>query len=170
MAVNHPAPHTCWKCHKSYPLEVRICVACGIDLETGEDLAYRNQPQPDPDEIDPYRPRNAFQWVMMNLPGLFMPTMLVGFAGMATIFVALEMLALLLLSNQVAMTAMTIGAVGLLAWAQGIVWLLVGRFTLLHEGLTEIRGAQWHLFFLLTFAPIATFMIVLKLNPPVDGA
>jgi hypothetical protein len=27
---------------------------------------------------------------------------------------------------------------------------------------------QWHLFFLLTIAPIATFMVVLKLNPP-DG-
>jgi hypothetical protein len=56
--------------------------------------------------------------------------------------------------------------VGLIAWAQGIIFLLVGRFTLLHEGLTEIRGAQWHLFFFLTIAPIAAFMVILKLAPP----
>jgi hypothetical protein len=169
MAADAKPDHKCWKCHKSFPPEVKVCISCGVDLETGEDLARRGIPEPDPEEIDPYRPRNAFQWVMMNLPGLFRPTILVGFFGMAVIFVILEMLALLLLTNQVAMTAMTIGAVGLLAWAQGIIWLLVGRFTLLHEGLTEIRGSQWHLFFLLTFAPIATFMVVLKLNPPADG-
>ena len=60
---------------------------------------------------------------------------------MATIVVALEMLALLLLSNQVAMTAMTIGAVGLLAWAQGIVWLL-GRSTRDLWGADETLGRE----------------------------
>lgn len=168
MDADTTPPHTCWKCHKSYPPEVKVCIACGVDLTTGEDLAWKSEPKPDPDEIDPYRPRTPLQWVMMNLPGLFQPMALLGFAGMAVIFGTLEMLALLLLTNQVAMTAITVGAVGLIAWAQGIIFLLVGRFTLLHEGLTEIRGAQWHLFFLLTVAPMAIFMAALKLNPP-DG-
>jgi hypothetical protein len=168
MAAEPIPPHTCWKCRRSYPPEVKICVSCGVNLETGEDLNWKSDREPDPGEIDPYRPRNVFQWIQMTLPGLFHPFTLLGFGAMAIIFGVLEMLALLLLTNQVAMTAITVGAVGLIAWAQGVVFLLAGRFTMLHEGLTEIRGAQWHLFFLLTFLPIAAFMAYLKLFPP-DG-
>jgi hypothetical protein len=64
MAADPNPPHTCWKCHKSFPPEVNVCISCGIDRLTGEDLARRGIPEPDPEEIDPYRPRNAFQWVM----------------------------------------------------------------------------------------------------------
>jgi hypothetical protein len=166
MSVEPRPPNTCWKCHQTYPPGTKICVACGIDLETGEDLSFKNQDTVDPDEIDPYRPKNAFEWLTMSLPGLFRPMVLVGFIGMAFIFAALGFLTLLLLEYQVIMSAMAVGAVGLLAWAQGVIFLLLGRFSILHDGLSELRGSQWHIFILLTLAPIGVFMLVLKLLMP----
>ena len=166
MSVDSNPPNTCWKCHKTYPVGTKICITCGVDLTTGEDLAFKGKPNPDQDEVDPYRPRSARDWFTMSLPGLFQPMTLVGFFGMAGIFVVLEMLAMMMLSGHIILTAVVVAAVGLIAWAQGIIFLLVGHFTLLHEGLTEIRGSQWHIFIVLTVAPVAIFMTIAGTQVP----
>jgi len=167
MEEHLEARRHCWKCRRDYPPEAKVCVQCGVNLETGQLLV----PEPTPeDEEEALKPKTAGEWFFCYLPGLLRPILILAGVGLSAIAVILWFLCLVLLSQGVALTAVTVGAVGLLAWAQVVVWVMTGRLCLLHDGLTEFQGAQWHLFVLLVLLPLILFGIYLKIAlPPATG-
>jgi hypothetical protein len=153
----------CWKCRRDYPPETKVCVGCGVNLETGELL----KPEPTWEEIEEeHAPKTVGEWLGCYIPGLYRPLLILGCVAMALVALVLWGLSLVLLSQGVAITSVVVGAVGMIAWGQGVVFLLAGRFCILHDGLADLRGPQWQLLAFLVLLPLVLFGIYLKISLP----
>jgi hypothetical protein len=152
----------CWKCGTRYGPEVRICVRCGVDLETGDEIGTLTG--------DAARGRSSGEravgligdWMPGLLrPGVIAASAAVGATGTALIAFAFGLLGLRQYMN-LATTAL-IGAPGIVVCAQAAAWMVAGRFAWLPEALAEFEGKHWALFFSLLTLPVVVVVGLLKL-------
>ncbi len=150
--------NTCPKCGTDYPSETVICVKCGVDLRTGEALET---------EADPVRGPSpgmqALQFVGDLVPGLFRPALLITALLIGCVGLGILWFGWVLFGFGAIFGAVAIMAAGLVTYAQGIAWVLYGRFSFLPECLAEFNSNQWLLFVVVLFAPMAAFFILLSL-------
>ena len=171
---------SCPRCGGVYPDPVRICIACGIDLSTGQAISTRIAA---PGELDgapaegegapplPPPPPSSFAWRFLLLlgdclPGLFRPAILAAFVLMIALAGFMLYIATWMFFLQTWIAMFMIGGLGVMAYWQGVVWLLSGYFTLLQNGMVEFRKNQWSLFLLIAFAPLAALFAWAMLNRP----
>jgi hypothetical protein len=158
-------PNTCPKCGTDYPSETVICVKCGVDLRTGEALET---------EADPVRGPSpgmqVLQFVGDLVPGVFRPGLLITSLLVGCIGLGILWFGSVLFGFGAIFGAVAIMAAGLVVYAQGIAWVLYGRFSFLPECLAEFNGNQWMLFVVVLFAPMAAFLVLLNLAAGQAGA
>jgi streptogramin lyase len=131
---------------------VVVCVKCGINLVTGKELAMAlGQEQ---DEAPAGVGARVLGWLGDSLPGLFRPKIVVCAAVLAVVAAGLVALALVFVMLGGPISAFAVGALGLVAYAQALAWLINGEFALLSAAMTEFRGKDWSNFAFLTMLPI----------------
>lgn len=146
----------CWKCRTNYPHETVICVRCGVNLETGEDLAPKEESE------DP-GPQGIVEHIGDLAPGLlkpivWIPALLLALGGWGVIG-----LGGMLIQSGVVLSGFPVSAFGLILYAQAVVWMITGQFWLLHAALVEFQGRHWTIFVLAVFGPGIALILALKL-------
>lgn len=146
----------CWKCHTDYPAETVVCVRCGVNLVTGEDLASKSEPE------DP-GPQGFVEHIADLAPGLlrpivWIPSLLLAAGGWGVIAVGG-----MLIQSGVILSGVPVAALGLIMYAQAVVWMITGQFWLMHTALVEFHGRHWTIFAVAVFGPGVVFIVALKL-------
>ncbi|MBI2194834.1 MAG: hypothetical protein HYU36_22870 [Planctomycetes bacterium] len=175
MADEKPCP----KCGRRYPPGVVICVPCGINLVTGEELRTQvpdlekaeerngeecsesdasgeseEQPQP----LSP--PMRVLECIGSALPGLFRPVVLLAAFVLLVVSAGLMGLGAVVIAFGAILSGISIAAMGLLAYAQAAVCLITGEIWLIHDALAEFESRAWTLLvFFLALPFIAAFVL-----------
>jgi len=147
----------CPKCGNEYGVDVVICVPCGVDLRTGHELTTETDP-----EKKPAGGMRALLFVGNLAPGLFRPAVLItaillAVGGWVAFSFGMAMVAM------VPLGAISLGAGGLIIYAQAIAMVLGGGFMLLHDAMVDFDGRQWTLFFVILGTPLAAIFILINL-------
>ncbi len=151
-------PRTCPHCGTDYADDTVICVPCGIDLRTGEEL----QTEADPVR-GPSAPRQTLQFVGDLMPGLFRPVVLLPAILVACLGLGILVFGWILFASGIAITAVFVMAGGLIVYAHGIAWVLAGGFMLLQDALVDFEGKHWAVFFAFVSLPFIAFFTLLHL-------
>jgi len=159
-----PAPgvettRPCPNCGAVLAADAILCAKCGLNLEMGT-ASRRYWPEEEVHHQEEAPPSFAIKAVLFVgewLPGLFRPKVLIcsilcAIFGFATMGFCIAMMAL-----GAMFAAFTIGAFGLIVYAQAIAMALTGEIAMLSDALTELNGAKWMLFFVILLAPILGF-------------
>ena len=146
----------CWKCGEAYPEEVLICVECGIDLRTGDEIKTGEDAE---EPLTPLQKGAAFIGKLM--PGLFRPILAMSSVGVMAIGL-LVMAFAIAMARLVPLGAFAIGGAGVIVYAHGISWILAGDFGFLSGALAELDGKRWVLFFVILWVPIAVVLAMVK--------
>jgi len=147
----------CWKCGEEYEPEVRICVRCGVDLDTGERIETRMGEEED---------RLPMHWRLLAfvanwMPGILRPVVIVAAAVGGLVGFALIGFGMFLVFGLGGVfTGVAVAAGGLIAYAQAVAWLLVGRLGIIHDVLADMEDRKWPVFFLMVFAPPAALLVL----------
>jgi hypothetical protein len=147
----------CWKCRADYPPETVVCVRCGINLATGEEI-----PKQEPEE-PPLTPWEKVVATVADLtPGLlrpivWIPSLLLAAGGWGVIIMGG-----MLIQAGVILSGVPVAALGLIMYAQAAVWMIMGQFWLMHTALVEFQGRHWTIFAVAVFGPGIAFILVLK--------
>ena len=146
----------CWKCGEAYPEEVLICVECGVDLRTGDELKTNEEPE------EPLRPvQKVAAFIGELAPGLFRPVLLV-FSIIIMIVGLLVMAFGMGLMALAPISSFTIGAAGVIVYAHGISWILGVECGFLSGVLAEFDGKRWVLFFVILWAPMIILLAIVS--------
>ncbi|MFP4057514.1 MAG: hypothetical protein ACLF0G_11660 [Candidatus Brocadiia bacterium] len=172
VADDFPQPRIrCGGCGGVVDLPVARCPGCGAPLARGGAPCVRcgsevgRSPGAEPPEEDEEREGLALRVLLFVgelVPGLFRPGLVV--LSLVLVVVGLGVLgfAAFLFSLGLLFSPMAVGAVGLLAYAQGVAVLLNGQACLLSEALAELVGPQWLLFLALIAAPFVVMLLLLQ--------
>ncbi len=149
----------CWKCRSYYPPDVKICLRCGLDLETGQELAPAGDATP---EEEPGVAGSVLVFVGEWMPGLLRPwiiavSALAALLGLAVMWFFIFVLPTILPAMLVFTTA------GLVLYAHAIGFMMSGRISKLLEALAEFEGGQWVLFFTMLLLPLPAITALLVL-------
>ena len=171
---------TCPGCGGEYEPAVKICVECGIDLRTGKRLAShieRADDEPDDDETfddEEVRINPFYRFVVIvaqMFPGLIRPGLLIGSVLMAALGLTISVFGLIMffgfgMMMMFVLSGVVVAAVGVLAYAQAVAWLIMGEYMLLVECLSEFDSKQWNIFFILLASPIVALALAIKFAMP----
>jgi len=146
----------CWKCGEAYPEEVLICVECGIDLRSGDEIKTGDDTE---EPLTPLQKVAAFIGKLM--PGLFRPVLALSSVGVMAIGLFVMAFAIGM-ARLVPLGCFAIGAGGVIVYAHGISWILGGECGYLSSTLAELDAGRWVLFFVILWAPTVAVFAVLK--------
>jgi hypothetical protein len=146
-------PNTCPHCGTAYPSDTVICVKCGVDMRSGEELHTEADPVPRP----PLAARVLLFFANL-VPGFFRLKILIVALLACAIGVGVVLLGMHIFLMGAVFGGVAIMAAGLVVHAQAVGWILFGTFALLPECLAELDSNQWLVFILLVFGPIAVFL------------
>lgn len=164
MAYNGPMPleQQCPRCGQWYARTTRVCVPCGVDLQTGKPIAVRVDRDTEDDDADEGRPnplRVAGAFTLACLPGLRRPTVMAMSLIVTAVGVSLVLAGLImLLSFFVLLSGMMMAGLGVLCYAQAVAWMIRGELALLNDCLVDFDGAQWNIFTLALLTPLAVIV------------
>ena len=156
----------CPVCKTEYAPGVIVCVSCGIHMDTGQQYTMSTVRPPDADEDDdavaarPSWSRLALIWTAEHLPGLFRPLVLIGAILLGAVGLAITVFGIVLILGFFAIFAGgACVAVGALAYAQAVAFILIGEFMGLVAALVDFNEMQWVLWFTLLMLPGAILLI-----------
>ncbi|MEK7467974.1 MAG: hypothetical protein AAB074_11210 [Planctomycetota bacterium] len=155
-------PVLCPNCAVNWPADTVLCVRCGLNLQTGENVA---PPTPAAAEAE-QEPETRLERFAARFPGLFRPKTLVASLIVLALAGGCFVLCVILMSMGVVMTAATAGGVGLILYAQAVAWVLTGEIQLLVEAMTEFDGPRWNAFFLALAIPLTLAFAFMGLRGP----
>ena len=151
------ASRDCPQCKQSYPWDTVLCVECGINLLSGEQMQYQVGSPNDVDDDNVIEPSLRFQIlqaVAYVAPGLFRPLVLITSIIAAALGLFITGFAVfVVIVFMAALGAFAIGAAGMGLYAHAIAWVLSGEIEILTAALADFDERQWTTFFLLLFAP-----------------
>lgn len=149
----------CPQCKTEYDDTVRICIDCGIDMETGRALATsvnasETVAEPGPEAVPPRpEPSPLLLFAGSTMPGCFSPFVIV-LSILSVVFgLVVAYFAFIVFAFGALFAAVCMGAVALVVYAQAVSWILVGRVQLIHDALMELDNRRWLIFFLVVFGP-----------------
>lgn len=154
---------TCFKCHTNYPPDVNLDT--GMEIQTVHKGAPASEEAEEEIEDDiPLTARErVLQFISGWLPGLLRPGVMIASLLMSIVGFGLVVLCFVVLALGAAISAFPIGAVGVIAYAQALSWMMAGDFRLLHDALLDFESRHWTLFFAALFLPFAAGIIALKM-------
>jgi hypothetical protein len=153
-----PELRVCPRCGRSYAADVRFCVPCSINLETGTEVTTTAEGVPDDDRQDAEAESSPLRLMLsmpsLVFPGLFNPVLL-------ALIVLAEALSLYLLFRlpYPSVYAMShrreagLILIALVLHGQALCWLLTGRGWFLKRALPELDSLRQVLFTIL-FIPM----------------
>jgi hypothetical protein len=155
-------PLLCPACNVTWPPETVICVKCGLNLRTG---ARVWAPPPEP-EVEP---ESAVERFATTFPGLFRPRTLIASIVAAGLAIVCEVLCVIMLTWGVFISAVSVGALGLVLYAQAVAWILAGELQLLLNAMVEFDGRRWNAFFIAVVAPVVLVLTFIGLTGKLAG-
>lgn len=147
--------YRCPNCHAEYPKRFLICAECGLNILSGE----VPEPEDDEDAIDVPRSRRFAAWVAEYLPGFFRPSILIASIVLSIIGIGVAIFAVALVFVGVLLGSIGAAALGGLAYAQAIAWMLTGRFDNLLDCLVDFDSTHWTIFSILLMTPGSVLII-----------
>lgn len=167
-------PVSCPGCGQQYEKPFVICVNCGLNIKTGQRLALQVGGQTtaddDADDIDnldetdergPGVAWRALQWTAEYLPGLFRPVLLICAILLAALGLVIIVVGVFLMLSMVVLGSLAFLAVGSLAYAQAVSWVVYGGFELLTEALADFDSTRWFLWFVGLLLPGVTLFALI---------
>jgi len=133
----------CWKCGTRYGNDVKLCVRCGVNLETGE-MVRRHSDE------DPFAATGVVGMLDRSVPGVMKPGLIalaapLAVAGVVVLAAACGAFGMARYSS--IGSIILLGVPGVALWGQATALILAGRFALLPTALGELDGLRWSLFF-----------------------
>jgi hypothetical protein len=116
----------------------------------------------DEDEAEqPSRRLRFVMWTAEYLPGLYRPLVLIAAIMLAIVGLGITLMGVVLLVGFfVIFSSICIIAVGSLAYAQAVAWVLWGELGFLPDQLTEFDEVRWTLWFVGLVTPGVVFVVV----------
>ena len=144
----------CWRCRSYYPPETKVCTRCGVDLETGDELAG---PEDSGDRERAGLANRLAVFVDAWMPGLLRPGIVILSVITALVGCAIMFFFLLFFPTILPAKLIFAGA-GLILYGHAIGFMMSGRPCKLHEALGELSGGQWVLFLTILSLPITVLL------------
>lgn len=152
--------HRCPFCGTEYAEPFVVCTQCGMNRATGR-MSNPVVVEEDDEEEQPSRWLRFVMWTAEYLPGLFRPLVLIASVLLAIIGLGITVMGVVLLVGFfVIFSSICIMAVGALAYAQAVAWILWGELGFLPDQLTEFDEVRWALWFVGLLTPGTVFVIV----------
>ncbi len=153
-------PAFCPGCGQAYPGDALLCIRCGIDLHTGEQIARPAAPEGDAEEARaPW-----WAWFPAVCPGFFRAKTLVFAIFVLALAAGCLAMGLVFLVMGVFFTAVTAGALGVILYAQAVACILTGDIQLIHDALVDFDGTRWTAFFFALAVPFTVVLAFLMLH------
>ena len=144
----------CPRCKAACEAGARICVGCGLNLQTGEELRVTvDEPETEPESVE-RGPNPALQFVALWFPGLFRPWLLVCMAVVCVLALGAAAMAAFFFALGAIFVTIMAGAVAFILYGQALGWLLTGEMQILTECLVEFNAGRWLVFFALLVGPM----------------
>ncbi|MHC4997263.1 MAG: hypothetical protein ACYTGQ_19700 [Planctomycetota bacterium] len=165
-----PLTNECPKCHQMYGSHIKICVPCGINLETGEPMGPVEELEPEV-EVEPTAAQRyrvlAYQFVCAYFPGVMRPWLLVlslcvAAVGVGAIYVGLKVF---VEYTEIVSGSAALGF-GVVIYAQALSWLFMGEMGLLIDGMVEFDAIHWNMFLFGILAPVGIVFVIGSRNAP----
>ena len=142
----------CPKCGARCQEDAVLCVRCGVNLRTGLPArAHSNLA----DEEGLTTGVRLMQWLGEWAPAVLRPwvliaSILVSLVGLAAMGLGL----MLFIQWGVWISGIAIAAAGLIVYAHGPAWFLVGEICLIHDALMDLEGRKAYIFAALASLPV----------------
>ena len=163
----------CFKCKTDYAPEVKICIRCGVNLDTGLEIGtltgeIAEGPPPEPaelmeeEEAPPTLTRRVLNIIAYWMPGLFRPVVMIASLLLSLLALGLIVLCLVLFDLGGWISAFPIGGLGLVAYGQAVIWMMSGDFRLIHDAALDFESQHWTFFFTLFLLPLFLGVLFMK--------
>jgi len=158
----------CPSCGIPYDAGTLICTRCGIDIRTGRPLrttvgaAASDEKEADEGPVEYTAWEKFVMAVGAFVPGVFRPKVLIASILMICVAAVAGGFGLMIFSLGAVFAAVAVGATALILYAQAVAWVLIGRFALLQEALTEFDGKAWTIFSICVWGPFVALFAVAK--------
>lgn len=158
----------CPKCQTQYPDNMLICVPCGINMKTGQQLRTQSAAVPDIPDLPPESGEDTPKpWLADNFPGALRPKTLTLSAGLGALGFGITLFALYTIvagGADFLFGSFCIAAVGVLLSAQAWAWLITGEIWLLNTAMLEFQSKDWTNLSLALIVPVTVVFAVMKLS------
>lgn len=151
--------HRCPFCGAEYERPFVVCTQCGMNRQTGR------MPEPtiveeDDEQEKPSRAMRAVMWAAEYLPGFFRPLVLIAAIVLGIVGLGIVLMGVVLLMMPALVAAFCCMAVGSLAYAQAVAWVLWGELGFLPDQLTDFDEIRWTLWFVGLLTPGVVFVVI----------
>lgn len=153
-------PYRCPFCGAEYQQPFVVCTQCGMDRTTGRMHEPTVIEEDDEEERGASLWLRSAAWVAEYLPGFFRPLVLIAAIILGIVGLGITLAGVALLMMGVLLSSMAIMAVGSLAYAQALAWVLWGEVGFLPDQLTEFDEMRWTLWFVGLLTPGTVFIIL----------
>ncbi|MFA6294513.1 MAG: hypothetical protein WC637_22165 [Victivallales bacterium] len=153
-----PSQKCCPRCQHLLEPGIVVCIKCGFNLKTGDQLETKIHIQDD----TPWWLK-SLRFVYDVMPGIFRPLTIVAFILCLILTFVLIWIGLFIMGFGAVLSGFSILSVALMLHAQGVAFLLAGEIQALKSALVEFTERQMWAFALLVFGPCFMILIIMVL-------
>ena len=151
-------PNRCPYCGADYGQPFVVCTQCGMNRKTGR-MYEPTVVEEDDEEPQPSRWMRTLLWSAEYVPGLFRPLVLIAAIILAVLGLGITLMGVVLLVGfGVILGSMAVIAIGSLAYAQAVAWVLWGELGFLTDQLVDFDETRWMMFFVGLVTPGIIFL------------
>lgn len=153
-----PSQKCCPACQHLIEPGVVICMKCGLNLKTGEQL-----------ETQIHKHDNTPWWLKFLrfvydvMPGIFRPLTIIAFILCLVLTFVLVWLGLFIISLGAFLSGIAICSAALMVHAQGVAFLLAGEIQALKSAVVDFTERQMYAFGLMVFGPCLMILVIMVL-------
>ena len=153
-----PSQKCCPRCQHLLEPGMLICIKCGYNLKTGEQLETRIHVHDD----TPWWLK-FLRFVYDVMPGIFRPLTIIAFVMCVILTFVLVWIGLLIMGFGAFLSGISICSVALMVYAQGVAFLLAGELQALKSALVDFTERQNYAFVLMVFGPCFLILLIMVL-------
>lgn len=156
----------CSQCEAELEDDAVICVRCGADQRSGEQLLSEvgeTVEDREADEAGLSGPALWMRYIPALWPGLFRPGVLVvSLITLIFAFLAMGLGLFIGIVFMLVMEGMVITGFGVVLYAQVMAWWLVGELSLLPDAMVDFDGLRWNVLFVMCGLPLVIILLCMK--------
>lgn len=153
-----PSAACCPRCQHLLDPGIVVCMKCGFNIKTGEQLETRIHIHDDTQWWLKF-----LRFVYDIMPGIFRPLVIISFVMCIILMVVLVWIGLLVMGFGAILSGIAICSVALMVYAQGVAFLLAGEIQALKSALVDFTGRQMYAFVLIVFGPCFMILVIMVL-------
>ena len=153
-----PSQKCCPRCQHLLEPGIIVCIKCGFNLRTGEQLETKVRKH---DDTPWWLKFLRFTYDVM--PGIFRPLIIVAFIMCVILTFVLVWLGLFIMGLGAVFSGIAICSAALMVYAQGVAFLLADEIQALKSALVDFTERQMWAFVIMVFGPCAMILVVMVL-------